>query len=49
MNPADIVSTSLHDPLGYLVLLYLLGVALSASGALLLEPMRRLRRTFMQP
>ena len=49
MNPADIVSASLHDPLGYFVLLYLLGVALSGTGALLLAPMRRLRRTHTQP
>jgi hypothetical protein len=43
MNPAAIVSASLHDPLGCLVLLYLLGVALSGTGVLLFEPIRRRR------
>ena len=49
MNPAEIVSASLHDPLGCLVLLYVVGVALRGTGALLVHPMRRLTRMFMQP
>jgi hypothetical protein len=49
MDIPPIVSAGLQDPLGYLVLLYLLGVALSGAGAVLIGPLRRLRRMHMQP
>jgi hypothetical protein len=44
MNVVDIVRDGLRDPLGFLVLSYLVGAAMCGAWPLALEPLRRMRR-----